>query len=180
MYRSGVYRSFSTPIRGTQHRLKGCEVQGHSEKEFTRSIRSDLLSSLVPSVLSFVLKRIVLSLSGSACRALGLGRRMRINNKYPLRLINHRFNLIVYSSKSNPGVIIAILLMSLVMQCILLRLQLAYLIRVHPWCRWVCHFNPFKGVCLSMHSPNSVVNPCTISSGESKPYTTDRDRLAPV
>ena len=64
MYRGSVYRSFYTCIRETQHRLKGCEVGGHSEKEFTRSIRSDLLSSLVPSVLSFVLKKNVLSLSG--------------------------------------------------------------------------------------------------------------------
>ena len=105
---------------------------------------------------------------------------MRINNKYPLRLINHRFNLIVYSSKSNPGVIIAILLMSLVMQCILLRLQLAYLIRVLHGAGGCVTLILLKGVCLSMHSPNSVVNPCTIWSGESKPYTTDRDRLAPV
>ena len=151
MYRSGVYRSFSTSIRDTQHRLKGCGVGGHSEKEFTRSIRSDLLSSLVPSVLSFVLKKNVLSLSGSACRGLGLGWRMRSNNKYPFRLINHRFNLIVYSSKSNPGVIITILLMSLVMQCISLCLQLTYLIRVHPRWGWVCHFNPFKG-CVSINA----------------------------
>ena len=151
MYRSGVYRSFSTSIRETQHRLKGGEDGGHSEKEFTRSIRSDLFSSLVPSVLSFVLKKNVLSLSGSACRGLGLGWRLCINNKYPFRLINHRFNLFVYSSKSNPGVIITILLMSLVTQCISLCLQLTYLIRVHLRCGWVCHFNPFKG-CVSINA----------------------------
>ena len=69
--------SFSASIRETQRRLKGCEVRGHSEKEFTRSIRSDLLSGLAPSVLSFVLKKNVLSLSWSACRGLGLGWRMR-------------------------------------------------------------------------------------------------------
>ena len=50
----------------TQRRLKGCELRGHSEKEFTRYIRSDLLSGLVSSVLSFAVKKNVLSLSGSA------------------------------------------------------------------------------------------------------------------
>lgn len=43
--------SFSTSIEETQCRLEGCEVRGHSEKEFTRSIISDLLSG----VLSFLL-----------------------------------------------------------------------------------------------------------------------------
>ena len=47
--------SFPTSIEETQCRLEGCEVRGHSEKEFTRSIRSDLLFGLVPGVLSFVL-----------------------------------------------------------------------------------------------------------------------------
>ena len=102
--------SFSTSIVETQPRLKECVVRGHSEKEFTRSIRSDLLSGLVASVLSFVLKKNVLSLSGSSWRGLGLGWRMRcttlhtsfgrldrwesVNNKYPFRLINHRLILL--------------------------------------------------------------------------------------
>ena len=47
--------SFSTSIEETQCRVEGCEVRGHSEKEFTRSIISYLLSGLVPSVLSFLL-----------------------------------------------------------------------------------------------------------------------------
>lgn len=68
---------FSTSIGETQCRLKGCEVRVHSEIESTRSIRSDFLSGLVPSVLSFVLKKNVLSLFGSAWRGLGLGWRIR-------------------------------------------------------------------------------------------------------
>ena len=160
--------SCSTSIVETQPRLKECVVRGHSEKEFTRSIRSDLLSDLVASVLSNVLN--VLSLSGSAWRGLGLGWRMRcttlhtsfgrldrwesVNNKYPFRLINHRLILLRTALKATqgyPGVIITVLLMSLVTQFISHRLQLAYLIRVHPRWRWACHFNPFKG-CVSINA----------------------------
>lgn len=71
--------SWSTSCLVTQRNIKEeeREINGFSEKECTSSIRPDISSGLLPSVLSLVLIKNSFSLSVSAWRGLGLGWKIR-------------------------------------------------------------------------------------------------------